>query len=75
MSTEKFNASLYPNCLTVYPNGISKWNKLDPELRHASELRAVFVHNPPPPPTKSVSVVHNPRGLYYLNQLGLVSPN
>ena len=44
--TEKFKSSFYPNCL-------SEWNKLEPELRLAPSvaiLKKVLINNSPPPP-------------------------
>ena len=62
--TEKFKASFYPNCL-------SEWNKLEPELRHAPSV-AVFKRKLLSiirPPAKSVFGIHDPKGLSYLTQL------
>ena len=62
--TEKFKASFYPNCL-------SEWNKLEPELRHAPSV-AVFkkkLLSIIRPPAKSVFGIHDPKGLSYLTQL------
>ena len=64
--TEKFKASFYPNCL-------SEWNKLGPELRHAPSV-AVFKKKllsviRPPPSAKSVFGINDPKGLSYLTQL------
>ena len=63
--TEKFKSSFYPNCL-------SKWNKLLPELRHAPSV-AVFkdklLSSIIRSPTKSVFGIHDPKALSYLAQL------
>ena len=62
--TEKFKSSFYPNCL-------SEWNKLDPELRLAPSV-AVFkkkLLSIVRPPAKSVFGIHDPIGLPYLTQL------
>ena len=58
--TEKFKSSFYPNCL-------SEWNNLEPELRLApSVAKKVLINNPPP--AKSVFGIHDPKGLSYLTQ-------
>ena len=56
--TEKFQSSFYPNC-------ISEWNKLDPEIRNVPSI-AIFkskllsiIH----PPAKSVFGIHDPIGI------------
>ena len=62
--TEKFKLSFYPNCL-------SEWNKLEPELRLAPSI-AVFkkkILSIIRPPAKSVYGIHDPKGLSYLTQL------
>ena len=62
--TEKFLSSFYPNC-------ISEWNKLDPEIRLAPSV-AVFktkLLSRIPPSAKSVFGIHDPIGLSYLLQL------
>ena len=62
--TEKFKLSFYPNCL-------SEWNKLEPELRLAPSI-AVFkkkILSIICPPAKSVYGIHDPKGLSYLTQL------
>ena len=62
--TEKFKSSFYPNCL-------SEWNKLDPELRLAPSV-AVFkkkLLSIVRPPAKSVFGIHDPIGLPYRTQL------
>ena len=62
--TEKFNSSFYPNCL-------SEWNKLDPELRLAPSI-AVFkkkLLSIVRAPAKSVFGIHDPIVLPYLTQL------
>ena len=62
--TEKFLSSFYPNC-------ISEWNKLDPEIRLAPSV-AVFktkVLSRIRPSAKSVFGIHDPIGLSYLLQI------
>ena len=62
--TEKFKSSFYPNCL-------SEWNKLQPELRLAPSV-AIFKKkflSIIRPPAKSVFGIHDPKGLSYLTQL------
>ena len=62
--TEKFKSTFYPNCL-------SEWNKLEPELRLAPSI-AVFkkkLLSMIRPPAKSVFGIHDPKGLSYLTQL------
>ena len=62
--TEKFKLSFYPNYL-------SEWNKLEPELRLAPST-AVFKKkflSIIRPPTKSVYGIHDPKGLSYVTQL------
>ena len=62
--TEKFQSSFYPNC-------ISEWNKLDPEIRNSPSI-AVFkskLLSIIRPPAKSVFGVHDPKGLSYLSQI------
>jgi hypothetical protein len=62
--TEKFQCSFYPNC-------ISEWNKLDPEIRLAPSV-AVFktkLLSIIRPPAKSVFGIHDPIGLSYLSQI------
>ena len=62
--TEKFKSSFYPNCL-------SEWNKLEPELRQAPSV-AVFkkkLLSIIRSPAKSVYGIHDPEGLSYLTQL------
>ena len=61
--TEKFLSSFYPNC-------ISEWNKLDPEIRLAPPV-AVFktkLLSRIRPSAKSVFGIHDPIGLSYLLQ-------
>ena len=62
--TEKFQSSFYPNC-------ISEWNKLDPEIRitpsiaaFKSKLLSIIR-----PPAKPVFGIHDPLGLSYLSQI------
>ena len=62
--TERFQSSFYPNC-------ISEWNKLDPEIRLAPSV-AVFktkLLSRIRPPPKSVFGIHDPIGLSYLSQI------
>ena len=62
--TDKFKSSFYPNCL-------SEWNKLEPELRLAPSV-AVFkkkLLSIIRPPAKSVFGIYDPKGLSYLTQL------
>ena len=62
--TEKFKSSFYPNCL-------SEWNRLEPELRLAPSV-AVFkkkLFSIIRPPAKSVLGIYDPKGLSYLTQL------
>ena len=61
--TEQFQSGFYPNC-------ISEWNKLDPEIRLAPSV-AVFkkkLLSKIRPPAKSVFGIHDPLGLSYLTQ-------
>ena len=61
--TEKFQSSFYPNC-------ISEWNKLDPEIRNVPSI-AIFkskLLSIIRPPAKSVFGIHDPIGLSYLSQ-------
>ena len=61
---EKFKSTFYPNCL-------SEWNKLEPELRLAPSV-AVFkkkLLSIIRPPAKSVYGIHDPKGLSHLTQL------
>ena len=60
----KFKSTFYPNCL-------SKWNKLEPELRLAPSI-AVFkkkLLSIIRPPAKSVYGIHDRKGLSHLTQL------
>ena len=62
--TEKFQSSFYPNCLT-------EWNNLDPEIRLAPSV-AVFKKKLLAiirPPAKPVFGIHDPIGLSHLTQL------
>ena len=62
--TERFQSSFYPNC-------ISEWNKLDPEIRLAPSvavLKTKLLSRIRPPP-KSVFGIHDPIGLSYLSQI------
>ena len=62
--TEKFKSSFYPNC-------ISEWNKLDPEIWLSTSV-AVFktkLLSLIRPPAKSVFGIHDPLGLSYLSQI------
>ena len=62
--TEKFKSSFYPNCL-------SEWNKLEPELRQAPSVAVLKkkLLSIIRPPAKSVYGIHDPEGLSYLTQL------
>ncbi len=62
--TERFQSSFYPNCL-------SEWNDLCPEIRLAPTI-AIFkkrLLSIIRPPAKSVFGIHDPVGLSYLTQL------
>ena len=62
--TNKFQSSFYPNCM-------SEWNKLDPEIRNVPSI-AVFKSKTLSiirPPTKSVFGINDPLGLSYLSQI------
>ena len=62
--TEKFKSSFYPNCL-------SEWNELCPEIRTAPSV-AIFkkkLLSKIRQPAKSVFGIHDPIGLSYLTQL------
>ena len=62
--TEKFKYSFYPNCL-------SEWNELCPEIRTAPSVD-IFKEkllSKIRPPAKSVFGIHDPIGLSYLTQL------
>ena len=64
--TENFKSSFYPNCL-------SEWNKLEPELRLPPSI-SVFkkmLLSIIRPLAKSVFSIHDPIGLSYLTQLRL----
>ena len=57
--------------MSFYPNCLSEWNKLEPELRLAPSI-AVFkkkIMSIIRPPAKSVYGIHDPKGLSYLTQL------
>ena len=57
--------------MSFYPNCLSEWNKLEPELRLAPSI-AVFkkkLLSIIRPPAKSVYGIHDPKGLCYLTQL------
>ena len=61
---EKFKSTFYPNCL-------SEWNKLEPELRRVPSI-AVFkkkLLSIIRPPAKSVYGIHDPKGLSHFTQL------
>ena len=62
--TEKFLSSFYPNC-------ISEWNKLDPEIRLALSVAVLKTKllSRIRPSAKSVFGIHDPIGLSYLLQL------
>ena len=62
--TGKFQSSFYPNC-------ISEWNKLDPEIRNVppigmSKTNLLSILRPP---VKSIYGIHDPIGLSYLSQI------
>ena len=62
--THKYLSSFYPNC-------ISEWNKLDPEIRLAPSV-AIFkakLLSKIRPPAKSIFGIHDPVGLGYLFQI------
>ena len=62
--TEKFRSSFYPDSL-------SEWNKLDPEIRESPSV-SVFkkkLFSQIRPPSNSVYGIHNPKGIAYLTQL------
>ena len=62
--TEKFQSSFYPNC-------ISEWNMLDPEIRNVPSI-AIFkskLLSIIRPPAKSFFGIHDPIGLSYLSQI------
>ena len=62
--TEKFQASFYPDC-------ISEWNTLDPEIRSAPSV-AVFKRKlllTIRPPVRSIFGIHDPIGVSYLSQI------
>ena len=62
--TEKFQSSFYPNC-------ISEWNKLDPEIRNVPSI-AIFktkLLSIIRPPARSIFGIHDPIGLSYLSQI------
>ena len=62
--TETFKSSFYPNCL-------SEWNKLCPEIRTAPSV-AIFkkkLLSKIRPPSKSVFGIHDQIGLFYHTQL------
>ena len=64
--TDKFKSSFYPNCL-------SEWNKLEPELSLTPSVAAfkkkLLSIIRPPPNAKSVFGIYDPKGLSYLIQL------
>ena len=56
---------------SFYPNCLSEWNKLEPELRHepsvaVSKKKLLALIRPP---AKSVFGIHYPKGLSHLTQL------
>ena len=62
--TEKFRSSFYPDC-------ISEWNTLDPEIRHAPSV-AAFKHKlllKIRPPVRCIFGIHDPIGLSYLSKI------
>ena len=62
--TERFKSSFYPNCL-------SEWDKLEPEIKQSSSVsifkKKLLARIRPPP--KPVYNVHDPKGLWMLTQL------
>ena len=62
--TEKFQSSFYPNC-------ISEWNKLDPEIRLSPSVNVFKTKllSLIRPPAKSVFGIHDPIDLSYLTQI------
>ena len=63
-TTEKFQSRFYPNC-------ISEWNKLDPEVRlspSVTEFKTKLL-SLIRTPAKSVFGIHEPIGLPYLSQI------
>ena len=62
--TEKFQSSFYPNC-------ISEWNKLDPEIRTTPSIAAFKskLLSIIRPSAKPVFGIHDPLGLSYLSQI------
>ena len=62
--TERFKSTFYPNCL-------SEWEKLDPEIRESRSVNVFkkqllgLIH----PPSKSVYGIHDPKLLSVLTQL------
>ena len=62
--TERFKSTFYPNCL-------SEWEKLDPEIRESRSVN-VFKKQLPGlicPPSKSFYGIHDPKSLSLLTQL------
>ena len=62
--TEKFQSSFYPDC-------ISEWNTLDPEIRNAPSV-AAFKHKlllKIRPPVRYIFGIHDPIGVSYLSQI------
>ena len=62
--TERFKSSFYPNCL-------SEWEKLDPEIKQSCSVsvfkkRLLAIIRPP---SKKVYNIHDPKGLSILTQL------
>ena len=62
--TERFKSSFYPNCL-------SEWEKLDPEIRQSCSVnvfkkRLLAMIRPP---SKKIYNIHDPKGLSILTQL------
>ena len=70
-SKRKYHKNLHRKQYGFYPNCISEWNKLDPEIRLAPSV-AVFkkkLLSIIRPPAKSVFGIHDPIGLSYLTQI------
>ena len=62
--TKSFSASFYPNCL-------SEWNELDPEVRQSPTLGCFKkkIQSLIRPPLQPVYSIHDPKGLTILTQL------
>ena len=66
----QLNYSLRTHC-SFYPNCISEWNKLDPEIRLSPSVNVFKTKllSLIGPPAKSVFGIHDPIGLSYLTQI------